>query len=50
VTGREYKKVTHGTDLFRKLDPELACSKCPQLKKMLDYMLEAAVGAGCREL
>lgn len=50
TTGREYKKVTHGTDLFRKLDPEIASSKCPQLKRMLDYLLEEAIRAGCRKV
>jgi hypothetical protein len=50
VLDREYKKVTHGTELFRKLDPSTACSKCPQLKKMLDHMLEQAMRAGCRRL
>jgi hypothetical protein len=51
VTDREYKKVTHGTELFGKLDPDVACSKCRQLKRMLDHMLqEAVVRAGCRRL
>jgi hypothetical protein len=50
VTGREYKKVTQGTELFRKLDPNVASSKCAQLKKMLDHMLDAATRAGCRKL
>lgn len=50
ATGREYKKVTHGTDLFRKLNPDVASAKCPQLKRMLDHMLDAAIQAGCRRL
>lgn len=50
VTNREYKKVTHGTELFGKLDPSIAYSKCPQLKKMLDHMREEALHAGCKEL
>jgi hypothetical protein len=50
ATRREYKKVTHGTDLFRKLDPDVACSKCSQLRKMLNYMLEEAARAGCARL
>lgn len=50
ATDREYKKVTHGTELFRKLDPDVACSKCSQLKTMLDHMLEEAVRAGSKKL
>ena len=50
VTGREYKKVTQGTELFRKLDPDVACAKCPQLRKMLNHILEDAVRAGCTKL
>lgn len=50
VTGREYKKVTQGTELFRKLDPNVASSKCSQLKRMLDHMLDAAIQAGCKRL
>lgn len=41
-TGRTYKKVTHGTDLFDKLDPDKAYSRCPHLKQMLDEMLALA--------
>ena len=41
-TGREYKKVVHGTNLFSRLDPEVAYTKCPQLKRMLDEMLKMA--------
>ena len=41
-TKRGYKKTVHGSQLFRKLDPNTAYSKCPNLKKMLDYMLEEA--------
>lgn len=50
VTDREYKKVTHGSELFRKLDPNVACAKCLQLKRMFDHLLEEAVRAGCRRL
>lgn len=42
-TKRTYKKVTHGKDLFDKLDPEEACSKCPRLKQLLDEMLVLAI-------
>jgi len=45
-TGREYKKTTHGSQLFAKLDPEVAASKCPQLRCMLECMLEMAENAG----
>jgi hypothetical protein len=41
-TKRGYKKTVHGSQYFNKLDPDVAYSKCPYLKKMLDYMLEAA--------
>ncbi|MDD5035163.1 MAG: DUF4276 family protein [Methylococcaceae bacterium] len=41
-TGRKYKKVTHGKELFGKLDPNLAYGKCPKLKLLLDTMLELA--------
>jgi hypothetical protein len=50
VTNHEYKKVIHGTELFRRLDPNVAYSKCSQLKRMLDHMLNEAVQAGCRRL
>ena len=43
-TGRTYKKVVHGQELFTKLDPEVAYRKCPQLKNMLDSMLQMARG------
>jgi len=46
-TGRAYKKITYGAQLFQKLDPELAATKCPNLKKMLECMLEMAKAAGC---
>ena len=41
-TGRKYKKVTHGSSLFGKLDPEITYGKCPHLKLLLDKMLELA--------
>jgi hypothetical protein len=37
-----YKKLVHGAELFQKLDPSVAYSKCPRLKEMLDKMLELA--------
>jgi hypothetical protein len=39
-TGRNYKKVTQGQQLFKKLDPDTAYDKCPYLKQLLDKMLE----------
>ena len=41
-TKRHYKKVTYGRELFTQLDPNLAYSKCPTLKTLLDEMLEMA--------
>lgn len=41
-TGRDYKKVTQGQQLFKKLDPSNAYDKCPYLKQLLDKMLELA--------
>lgn len=37
-----YKKITHGKDLFDKLDPLVAYDKCPHLKALLDEMLRLA--------
>jgi len=39
-TGRRYKKTTQGAQLFGKLDPQIAASKCPELQKMLGAMLK----------
>ena len=46
-TRRNYKKVVNGLDLFAKLDPKVAYSKCPNLKHLLDEMLALAQAAGC---
>lgn len=43
---RTYKKTTNGYELFNKLDPSLAYSKCPHLKQMLDEMLKLAKAEG----
>lgn len=43
---RTYKKTTHGSDLFNKLDPNLAYTKCPRLKELWDEMLKLAKEAG----
>jgi len=40
-----YKKVTNGQNLFQQLNPEVAAEKCPNLKRMLDKMLELANAA-----
>jgi hypothetical protein len=45
-TGRRYKKVVHGKDLFDRLDPEMAYRKCPYLQRLLDDMLNLAREAG----
>jgi len=45
-TKRSYKKVTYGRELFSRLDPNMAYSKCPRLKAMLDEMLQMAKQAG----
>ena len=35
---KKYKKVVYGNQLFSKLEPDAAYSKCPYLRKMLDEM------------
>lgn len=44
-TGRNYKKVTYGKQLFAKLDPAVATDKCPYLRALLDEMLAMAKAA-----
>ena len=46
ATGHDYKKVTQAKNLFPALDPEAAYAKCPQLKALLDTLLELAQDAG----
>jgi len=46
ATGRHYKKVSYGKNLFSKLDPEVAYAKCPNLRLLLDGMLTKARAAG----
>ncbi len=41
-TGRSYKKVVNGRELFHRLDPNIAYMRCPKLKELLDKMLELA--------
>jgi hypothetical protein len=43
---RHYKKVTDGSVLFKKLDPDRVYEKCPVFKQMMDEMLTLAKGAG----
>ena len=45
--GRSYKKVVNGKELFRKLDPNIAYGKCPNLKQLLDKMLALAGEKSC---
>ena len=43
---RRYKKTTDGTNLFRALDPAVAYAKCPNLKLLLDDVVQLAKEAG----
>jgi hypothetical protein len=43
---RSYKKVIDGGDLFRTLPPEQAVEKCPNLKVLLNEMLELVQNEG----
>lgn len=36
---RGYQKVIDGANLFTRLDPDMACSKCPSLKLLLEDLL-----------
>ncbi len=38
----EYRKVTDATELFGKLDPQLAARRCPRLQHLLDDLLHLA--------
>ena len=44
-TKREYKKRSHGAELFSRLDPDRAAAKCPALKALLDDLLAFALAA-----
>ena len=46
-TDRTYKKVAYGSQLFNRLDPKLAADQCPELKRMLECMLQMARDVGC---
>ncbi len=43
---RRYKKVTNGSELFSKLDPNLVYERCPYFKQMMNDLLALAKGAG----
>lgn len=45
-----YKEVTYGKELFSELDPNVAYSKCPRLREMLDEMVALAVKAGINKV
>lgn len=45
-TQRNYKKTTYGKQLFAKLDPTVAVSKCPLLKALMSEMLAMAKASG----
>lgn len=45
-TKRNYRKITHGKDLFERLDPDLASQQCPHLRDLLETMLRLAREAG----
>lgn len=42
----DYKKTSDGIKLFKKVDPRVAYERCPNLKRMLDTMLDLAKQAG----
>ncbi|MCX7046712.1 MAG: DUF4276 family protein [Candidatus Sumerlaeota bacterium] len=44
--GRNYLKIEDGVELFSKLDPDIACARCPSLDEMLKEMLLMAKHAG----
>jgi hypothetical protein len=39
-TGRDYKKVSQGQQLFKKLDPIIVYNKCPYFKQLIDKLVE----------
>ena len=45
-TGRNYKETVNGPDLFARLNPVEAYGRCPNLKALLDDMLQLAQAAG----
>jgi hypothetical protein len=45
-SGRTYKKLTDGKNLFDQLDPQDVYDKCPHFRQMMDTMLQLARDAG----
>ena len=45
ATGRCYKKRTYGEELFRELDPQIVCDKCPHFKKFAEDLIVLANNA-----
>lgn len=45
-TGRNYKETVNGPDLFSRLSPVEAYAKCPNLKALLNEMLQMACDVG----
>jgi len=45
-TKSKYKKITHGKDLFDRLDPDSAYQKCPYLRMLLNTLLQLAQDKG----
>ena len=43
---RDYKETVDGVTLFSKLDPSVACKKCPFLKAMIDDLVVLAKAVG----
>jgi uncharacterized protein DUF4276 len=43
---RRYRKVVDGSNLFRRLYPNLVYDRCPQFKKLMDELLALAEEAG----
>lgn len=42
----DYKETVDGVKLFSKLDPAIACKKCPFLKEMVDELVALAKASG----
>lgn len=45
-TGKSYKKVTMGKQLFGRLDPAIVATKCPHFRILLQELLKLAKSAG----
>lgn len=42
---KKYKKITHGKELFDKLDPFIVYQKCPRFREFMDEILKIAIEA-----